>query len=99
MEIVIKNQNAQVLIDRTDNGVILLDIAEDGVVVSKSCFELYFRDGNLDFDNIGSFFHELMSVLKFPTEDKEFSLEVMIVPVGDNLETPPAPENDDEDDD
>jgi hypothetical protein len=81
MEIV--NKTSKILIERTDNGVVVLDIDEENVVVSRVAYEIYFKDGLIDFENIAILFLELMEMLKIPTYEAETNskLELYVDPI------------------
>ena len=71
MEVTIKNTSSRILLERADNGVILYDINEDNTVLSKVVYEIYFKDGILDFHNAGVLMMEIMESLKIPTHEEE----------------------------
>ena len=71
MEVTIKNASSRILLEKVDNGVILYDIGEDNTVISKIVYEIYFKDGIIDFENMGIFLEEILETLKLPIFEVE----------------------------
>ena len=71
MELNIKNPSSRILVEKVDNGVVLYEIGEDNVVSSRIVYEMYFKDGILDFETIATFMVEIMESLKIPTEEPD----------------------------
>lgn len=71
MEVTIKNTSSRVLLERTDNGVILYDVNEDNIVESKIAYEIYLKDGIIDFHTMAAMMLEVMEFLKIPTAEIE----------------------------
>lgn len=78
MEVTIKNTSSRILLERADNGVILYDINEDNTVLSKVVYEIYFKDGILDFHTAGVLMMEIMESLKIPTHEEETNSRMVI---------------------
>jgi hypothetical protein len=77
MEVTIKNTSSRILLERADNGVILYDISEDNSVSSKVLYEVYYKDGIIDFYNIGVLI-EIMESLKVPIAEEETNRRMLI---------------------
>jgi hypothetical protein len=71
MEITIKNLASKALVERTDNGVVFHAIGEDNVVSSSVSYEIYFRDGVVNFESIAVFLLEVIQNLGLPLEEEE----------------------------
>lgn len=80
MEVTIKNHSSRILLERADNGVILYDVGEDNTVDSKILYEIYFKDGIIDFQNMGIFILEVMEALKIPTQESE-SNSILVISI------------------
>jgi len=78
MELTIKNKSSRVLLERSDNGIILYDLGDDNNVISKLVYEIYYKDGVLDFDNMAIFVEDLMENLKIPTTELETNRTIQI---------------------
>lgn len=78
MDLTIKNQSSRLLLERSDNGVILYDVGEDNAVSSKVVYEVYFKDGIIDFQNIGILMVEIMESLKIPLVEEETNRKLVI---------------------
>jgi hypothetical protein len=78
MEVTIKNISSRILLERADNGVILYDISEDNSVSSKVLYEVYYKDGIIDFHNIGVLMVEIMESLKIPVAEEETNRRMLI---------------------
>ena len=101
MEITIKNPSSRILLEKADNGVILYEIGEDNVVTSKIIYEMYFKDGIIDFSAIGIFMLEMVESLGIPLEEQETNrkLEIFINPIDGSNEDEPTEGEDDENED
>jgi hypothetical protein len=99
MEVTIKNTSSRILLERADNGVILYDINEDNIVSSKVVYEIYFKDGILDFHNAGILMMEIMESLKIPTLEEETNRCMVISLAKIDPDKPSLGEDEDEDDD
>lgn len=71
MELNIKNTSSRILLERADNGVILYDLGEGDTVISKMLYEVYFRDGVVDFDNMAALLVDIIENLKIPIAEPE----------------------------
>ena len=71
MEIVLKNQNNRLLLEKVDNGVILIEIDENNTVVTKSVYETYYPDGIIDFDKMSHFICTVLEILRIPIIEEE----------------------------
>lgn len=71
MEFTIKNTSSRILLERSDNGIILYDLGDDNDVISKIVYEIYYKDGIIDFDNMTVFIEDLMENLKIPILEPE----------------------------
>jgi hypothetical protein len=71
MELNIKNPSSRVLVEKADNGVILYEIGEDNTVSSRLVYEIYFKDGMLDFEALGNLVNDIFETVKVPTEEVE----------------------------
>jgi len=102
MEVKIKNNSSRVVLERADNGVILYDVGEDNTVSSKMVYELYFKDGILDFHSIANLIVEVMESLKVPLVEEETNRMLFISMTKIDPDKPMEGEDeelDDEDDD
>lgn len=99
MEVTIKNNSSRILLERADNGVILYDISEDNTVLSKVVYEVYFKDGILDFHNIGILMMEIMESLKIPTSEDETNRRIAISLAKIDPEKPSLGEDEEDEDD
>jgi hypothetical protein len=71
MELTIKNKSPRLLLERSDNGIILYDLGDDNIVISKIVYEIYYKDGIIDFENMTGFIVDLMENLKIPIIEVE----------------------------
>lgn len=71
MELTIKNKSSRLLLERTDNGVILFDVNAENEVTSKVAYEIYFKDGIIDFETMAFMILETMECLNIPTAETE----------------------------
>jgi hypothetical protein len=78
MEVTIKNPSSRLMLERADNGVILYDVGEDNTVSSRVVYEVYFKDGILDFQNMAIMMLEIMESLKIPVAEPETNRTIMI---------------------
>ena len=78
MELSIKIPSSRLLLEKVDNGIVLYEIGEDNVVTSKLVYEMYYKDGILDFDSMGNFMIEIMDLLKIPTFEVETNRQLGI---------------------
>jgi len=97
MEVTIKNSSSRLILERADNGVILYDVGEDNSVSSKVVYELYFKDGILDFQNMAMMFLEIMESLKIPAIEEETNRALAISVVKIDPDKPSLDDEDDED--
>ena len=79
MEVTIKNVSSRVLLERTDNGVIIYDVNEENSVVSKVAYEVYFKDGILDFQTMSVMLLETMELLGIPTQEVSTNRQLSMV--------------------
>ena len=79
MELNIKMPSSRILLEKVDNGIVLYEIGEDNVVTSKLVYEMYYKDGIIDFDSMGNFMMEIMEFLKIPTFEKETNRQLGII--------------------
>ena len=87
MELKISSPSPRILLEKVDNGIILYEIGEDNVVTSKMVHSLYFHDGIIDFEAVGSFMIEMMETLKVPIIEPETNrkLEIYITKIDPNI--------------
>jgi hypothetical protein len=97
MEVTIKNSSSRLILERADNGVILYDVGEDNSVSSKVVYELYFKDGILDFQNMAMMFLEIMESLKIPAIEEETNRALAISVVKIDPDKPSLDDEEDED--
>lgn len=71
MELTIKNPSSRVLIEKADNGVILYEIGEDNTVSSRIVYEIYYKDGMLNFEALGNLVNDILETTKVPTQEEE----------------------------
>ena len=98
MELNIKNTSSRVLLEKVDNGVILYEIGDDNTVTSKIVYEMYFKDGILDFDTIGAFMIEILESLKIPAEEIETNRQLGVFITKIDPTKPMIGEEDDDED-
>ena len=96
MELTINNQSSRILLERVDNGVILYDIGDDNTVISKIVYEIYFKDGIIDFENMGIFLIDILETLKIPLFETETNT---ILTFGITKIDPSIPDEEDDSDD
>lgn len=101
MELKIKNNTSRIVLEKADNGIILYDVGDDGVVNSKVVYEIYYKDGIIDFENMVIFILETLESLKIPFIEPETN---RMLALGINKIDPDKPsledeEFDDDDDD
>jgi len=70
-QINIQNKCSRLLLERTDNGIILYDVGDDNVVSSKVAYEIFYKDGVLDFENMAVFVYEIFENMKIPVIETE----------------------------
>ena len=99
MEVTIKNSSSRLILERADNGVILYDVGEDNSVSSKVLYELYYKDGILDFQNMAIMFLEIMESLKIPAIEEETNRALAISIVKIDPDKPILGEDGEEDED
>jgi stress response protein SCP2 len=78
MELKITNPSSRVLLERSDNGLIVYEIGEENIVTSKIVYEMYFKDGILDFESIANFVADTMEILKVPLEEVETNRKMIV---------------------
>jgi|688.fasta_scaffold2147876_1 hypothetical protein len=78
MEITIKNLASKALVERTDNGVVFHAVGEDNIVSSSVSYEIYFRDGIVNFESIAVFLLEVIQNLGLPLEELETNRKLEI---------------------
>jgi adenine C2-methylase RlmN of 23S rRNA A2503 and tRNA A37 len=100
MEFTIKSISSRLLLERSDNGIILYDLGDDNVVISKIVYEIYYKDGVIDFDNMTDFIKDLMENLKIPIIESETNraLQVCIEKIDPDKPSLLDEEGSDEDD-
>jgi hypothetical protein len=96
MEITIKNLASKVLVERTDNGVVFHAVGEDNIVSSSVSYEIYFRDGVVNFESMGIFLIELLQNLGLPLEEVETNRKFVMEIVKIDPEKPVPGEEHDE---
>jgi hypothetical protein len=99
MELKIRNTSSRILLERADNGVILYDLGEGDTVISKMLYEVYYRDGVIDFDNMAALLVDIIENLKIPISEPETNRAMEIYVVKIDPEKPAMGEEDFEDDD
>jgi hypothetical protein len=100
MEIKIAN-NSRIMLEKVDNGVILYDISSDGEVSSRVVYEIYFKDGSLNFEAIADMFDDVMEDLRLPVSEETTNskVQLVIVPLDPDKPVTGITEDDDDDDD
>lgn len=100
MEIKIAN-NSRIMLEKVDNGVILYDISSDGEVSSRVVYEIFFKDGSLNFEAIADMFDDVMEDLKLPASEETTNskIQLVIVPLDPDKPVSGINEDDEEDDD
>jgi hypothetical protein len=98
MEIRIAN-NSRIMLEKVDNGVILYDISSDGEVSSRVVYEIFFKDGSLNFESIADMFDDVMDDLKLPISEETTNSKIQLIIVPLDPEKPITGEPDEEDDD
>jgi len=99
MEFTIKNTSSRLLLERSDNGIILYDLGDDNNVISKIVYEIYYKDGVLDFDNMAIFIEDLMENLKIPTAELETNRTIQFYVEKIDLNKPSLLDEEDDDED
>ena len=79
----------------------MYDVNSDNEVTSKVAYEIYFKDGIIDFETMGFMILELMECLSIPTAEIETNrkLALIAVKIDPNKPVPGEEENDEENDD
>jgi hypothetical protein len=100
MEIKIAN-NSRIMLEKVDNGVILYDISSDGEVSSRVVYEIYFKDGSLNFEAIADMFDDVMEDLRLPVSEETTNskVQLVIVPLDPDKPVTGITEDDDDDED
>jgi len=96
VEIRIKNINSRIVVERTDNGAIMYDVSEDGEVSSRMSYEMFFRDGAVNFVTISEFFFDVMDSLKIPMLEESSNKKISIVLTKIDPDKPSEGEEDDD---
>jgi hypothetical protein len=101
MELTVKNTSSRILLERADNGVILYDLGEGNNVISKMVYEIYYRDGVIDFDNMAALLVDIIENLKIPVVEPETNraMEFYVVKIDPDKPALGDDEFEDEDDD
>lgn len=95
----IKDKTAdRLLLEKTDNGIILADIGQDNAVMTKMVYEIWRKDGSIDFGKLAIFLFDVAETLKLPTSAPEINvqLEMYIEKIDKDKPSPLDPESDDE---
>lgn len=66
----------RILLERTDNGVILIDLDGSNTVRSKIVYEIWGKDGALDFYKLAIFMYEIAEFMNLPVTDPEGNLKL-----------------------
>ena len=98
MELKISSPSSRVLLERSDNGLIVYEISEENTVTSKLVYEMYFKDGIIDFSSIANFFSDTMEILKVPLDEEDTNRKAVIAIVKIDTEKPALGEEKEEDD-
>ena len=100
MEIKIAN-NSRIMLEKVDNGVILYDISSDGEVSSRVVYEIFFKDGSLNFEAIADMFDDVMEDLRLPVSEEitNSKVQLVIVPLDPDKPVSGITEDDEDDDD
>jgi hypothetical protein len=100
MEIKIAN-NSRIMLEKVDNGVILYDISSDGEVSSRVVYEIFFKDGSLNFEAIADMFDDVMEDLRLPVSEETTNskIQLVIVPLDPDKPVSGITEDDEDDDD
>ncbi len=80
MELKVQNNSSRILIEKADNGIIIYDIGEDNVVQSTQVYEIYIKDGRINYSVMSDVFFDVMEMMKFPIfeEDSNTRIEMII---------------------
>lgn len=78
MDISIKSPSSRIMLERTDNGVIMYSISSENVVNAKQVYEIYNREGTIDFHSMGSALTDIIENLNFPFEDQSSNRQIGI---------------------
>jgi len=78
MELNIRNKSSRILLEKTDNGIILSDVGEDGLVTSRIVYEMYFKEGLLNFETVSNFLYDIMEHMKIPMSEAETNVKAEI---------------------
>ena len=98
MEIKIAN-NSRIMLEKVDNGVILYDISSDGEVSSRVVYEIFFKDGSLNFEAIADMFDDVMEDLRLPVSEETTNSKIQLVIVPLDPDKPVSGITEDEEDD
>lgn len=81
MQVLIKDKTQRLLLEKVDNGVILYDVGEDDAVSSKLLYEVYQRDGAVNFDTIIAMLSDIIAHLQVPLGEEETNTKIVIVKI------------------
>lgn len=81
MQVLIKDKTQRLLLEKVDNGVILYDVGEDDTVSSKLLYEVYQRDGAVNFDTIIAMLSDIIAHLQVPLGEEETNTKIVIVKI------------------
>ena len=89
------------MLEKVDNGVILYDISSDGEVSSRVVYEIFFKDGSLNFEAIADMFDDVMEDLRLPVSEEitNSKVQLVIVPLDPDKPVSGITEDDEDDDD
>lgn len=89
MELTIANNASRLILERSDNGAVLYETNEENFVTSKTVYELYRRDGILNFSSIIDMFSDILELIKIPSEDKNANsrLTISISPIDEKKDS------------
>ena len=87
------------MLEKVDNGVILYDISSDGEVSSRVVYEIFFKDGSLNFEAIADMFDDVMEDLRLPVSEETTNSKIQLVIVPLDPDKPVSGITEDEEDD
>ena len=93
MELNVKSASKRVILERCDNGVMLYETDDEDNVTSKIVYEIYFKDGMINFSTVGFMINDILECLTIPTEEKETNSKLQVYITRLNPDEPFTGEN------
>lgn len=98
MELITTASPSRVLLEKADNGIIVSNLNESDEVTSKFLYEIYYKDGILNYDNIGAFVYAIMDTLFIPIQEPETNrkFEIYVTKIDESDDNMTKTESDDD---